>query len=54
VGAALLDRESLLAGAPVATCVQSPTPLPYFGHQHAEMLAMLVVPVEQEGEVLQP
>jgi hypothetical protein len=53
VGAALLDRESLLPQAPVSSCVQSPTPLPYFGHQR-EMLAMLVVSVEEEGEVLRP
>lgn len=53
VGAALLDRESLLPQAPVSSCVQSPTPLPYFGHQR-EMLAMLVVSVEEEGEVVRP
>ena len=53
VGAALLDRESFLPQAPISTCVQSPTPLPYFGHQ-SELLAMVVVPVEEGGEVMRP
>jgi hypothetical protein len=54
VGAALLDRESLLPSSPVASCTRSPTPLPYFGQQHSEMLAMLVVPVELDNEVMRP
>jgi hypothetical protein len=33
--------------------VQSPTPLPYFGQQR-ELLAMLVVPIEEEGELRRP
>ena len=53
VGAALLGEEGPFANVPVGSCVQSPTPLPYFGHQR-EMLAMLVVPVEESSEVMQP
>ena len=53
VGAALLGGESPLAGVPVGSCVQSPTPLPYFGQQR-ELLAMLVVPIEEASELRRP
>jgi hypothetical protein len=53
VGAALLGRESPLARAPVSSCVQSPAPLPYFVQQR-ELLAMLVVPIEEDSEVIRP
>lgn len=50
VGAALLGPDSPLAHVPVSSCVQSPTPLPYFSQQR-ELLAMLVVSVEEESEL---
>ena len=48
VGAALLGPESPLSSVSVTSCVQSPTPLPYFGQQR-ELLALLVVPVEDRS-----
>jgi hypothetical protein len=53
VGAALLGPENPLRSASVSSCVKSPTPLPYFGHQR-ELLAMVVVSVEEDSEVAQP
>lgn len=53
VGAALLGQESPLTRVSVSSCVQSPTPLPYFGQQR-ELLAMLVVPIEEESESRRP
>ena len=53
VGAALLGQEGPLARVPASSCVQTPTPLPYFGQQR-ELLAMLVVPIEEEGESRRP
>ena len=54
VGAALMRQESPLAHAAVSTCVQSPSPLPYFGRQgDLEMLAQ-VLAVENDAEVMRP
>ena len=53
VGAALLGREGPVAQAPATSCVQSPAPLPYFSQQR-ELLAMLVVPIEEDSEVVRP
>jgi len=56
VGAALMRPDSSLAHVPVSSssCVQSPTPPPYFGRQgELEMLAQ-VLPADNEAEVMRP
>lgn len=53
VGAALLGEERPQARPASTSCAPSPTPIPHFS-QRRELLAMLVVPVEDPAEVLQP
>jgi hypothetical protein len=56
LGAALMRQQSPLTPVSVSTstCVQSPTPLPYFGRQgELEMLAQ-VLPAENDSGASRP
>jgi len=58
VGAALMRQDGplthVLVSTSTSTCVQSPTPLPYFGRQgDLEMLAQ-VLPAENASGVTRP
>jgi hypothetical protein len=52
VGAVWVGQELPESRAPVASCINTQTPLPYFNQQRAELLAMLIEPITPEDRQL--
>ncbi len=52
LGAVWVGQEPPQPRVPIATCVNSAAPLPYFDQQRGELLAMRVEPVTREEQPL--